>query len=57
MDTCSVCSLLGLSDYLNIGVLASLGNLTVIVLVNISLIIIKCLNKLSFINPHNNLVG
>lgn len=57
LNICSVCLLLGLSDYLNIEVLPSLGKLTVIVLVYISLIIIKYLHKLSFINPHNNPVG
>lgn len=57
LNICFVYSLLGLSDYLNIGVLPSLGKLTVVVLVYISLIIIKCLYKLSFINPHNNPVG
>ena len=54
MDVCSVCSLLGHSDYLNVGVLPSLEKLAMIVLAYISFIIIKPLHKLSFINPHNN---
>lgn len=54
MDVCSVCSLLGHSDYLNVGVLPSLEKLAMLVLAYISFIIIKPLHKLSFVNPHNN---
>ena len=56
MNVSSVCYLLGHSHYLNVEVLLSLEKLTVLTMAYVYFII-KALNKLSLINPHNSPVG
>lgn len=56
MNVSSICYLLGHSQYLNVDVLLSLEKLTIVTMAYIYFII-KPLNKLSVINPHNSPVG